>query len=120
MQWKVWQKPDPQELTDTLKHTLMSQFQLPPDKADQLRSLDQEGRLDGRPVRFIRIFDPGRVAGGMLARPKYHSFQLLLSGDRQALCFEGHFEADGTVVLADRRYPLTNFRPAKIPAAPRR
>jgi hypothetical protein len=110
MQWRFWQKPGPQELPITIKNTLMSQFSLTSQSVDQMRFLGQHGRCSGRPVRFVRIFDPALISGGA-ANAKYHAFQLEASGDRKALVFEGHIENDGKVCLADRRPPMTDSGP---------
>ena len=116
MQWKFWQKPGPKELPVIVKSALMSQFRRASPSVDKMRFLGRPGRFADRPVQFIRFFDPALISGRAAAKVKYHDFQLQSSGDRKALVFEGHIKVGGTVVLSDRRPPMTDFKPTEAPA----
>jgi hypothetical protein len=71
MQWLLWQKPVAQKLSDQLKKRLIAQFSLDPQMVDKMRFSGKKGRYSDRPVKYIRIFDPGLIEDGKSATPSY-------------------------------------------------
>jgi hypothetical protein len=107
MQWLLWQKPVAQELSDQLKKHLIAEFSLGSQMVDKMRFSGKKGRYSDRPVKYIRIFDPGLIEDGQSATPSYDALAPRIPGHRKALLFEGRIETNERVYLTDRRTPAT-------------
>jgi hypothetical protein len=111
MQWLLWQKPAAQELSDHLKKHLIAQFSLDPQTVDKMRFSGKKGRYSDRPVKYIRIFDPGLIEDedGKSAAPSYDALAPQIPGHRKALLFDGRIETNERFYLTDKRAPTTLF-----------
>jgi len=88
----LWGANEPNFDVD-ISELLESQFGVAPDIAAGLRCVEKGGRLAGRSVRLIRVFDPVAVTGVVDPVLSYHDFDQL----QKALLFEGYTETiDGT------------------------
>jgi hypothetical protein len=109
MQWLLWQKPVAQKLSDQLKKHLIAQFSVDSQMVDKMRFSGKKGRYSDRPVKYIRIFDPGLIEeDGKSATPSYDAL-VRIPGNRKALLFDGRIETNERVYLTDRRTPTTLF-----------
>jgi hypothetical protein len=108
MQWLLWQKPVAQKLSDQLKKRLIAQFSLDSQMVDKMRFSGKKGRYSDRPVKYIRIFDPGLIEDGKSAAPSYDALVRIL-GHRRALLFDGRIETNERFYLTDKRTPTTLF-----------
>jgi len=97
MQWQIWQRSGPQELSGKVRHTLLSQFSMDSPTAARLRFLQKSGRFARRRVKFIRIFDPALIVSSQVAGLKYDD--LAATAHCKALLFNGHIETDGELYL---------------------
>ena len=91
-----------------IKKRLIAQFSLDSQMVDKMRFSGKKGRYSDRPVKYIRIFDPGLVQDGESATPSYDALAPQIPGHRKALLFEGHMEKideNERVFLTDRRAP---------------
>src|ERR671915_312402 len=107
MQWLLWQKPVAQKLSDQLKKHLIAQFSVDSQMVGKMRFSGKKGRYSNRPVKYIRIFDPGLIEDGKSTTPSYDALAQI-PGNRRALLFEGHMEKideNERVFLTDRRVP---------------
>jgi hypothetical protein len=108
MVWLLWQKPVAQELSDQVKERLIAQFALDPPIVDKMRFSGKKGRYSDRPVKYIRIYDPGLIKDTELATPSYDGL-VQISDNRAALLFDGRIEANERVYLTDQRTPAALF-----------
>ena len=108
MVWLLWQKPVAQELSAQVKKSLIAQFVLDPPMVDRMRFSGKKGRYSDRPVKYIRIFDPGLIKGSESATPGYDAL-VQISDTRRALLFDGRIEANERVYLTDQRTPAALF-----------
>src|ERR671918_278923 len=108
MQWLLWQKPVAQKLSDQLKKRLIAEFSLDSQMVDKMRFSGKKGRYSDRPVKYIRIFDPGLIEDGKSATPSYDA-PVQIPSNRKALLFEGRIETNERVYLTDQRVPTTPF-----------
>jgi hypothetical protein len=110
MQWLLWQKPVAQKLSDRLKKRLIAEFSLDSQMVDKMRFSGKKGRYSDRPVKYIRIFDPGLIEeDGKSATPSYDALASQIPGHRKALLFDGRIETNKRVYFTDRRTPATLF-----------
>src|SRR5918992_2479613 len=100
MQWLLWQKPVAQKLSDQLKKHLIAQFSLDSQMVDKMRFSGKKGHYSDRPVKYIRIFDPGLIEDGKSATPSYDALAQI-PGNRRALLFDGRIETNERVYLND-------------------
>lgn len=98
MSWQFWSQSGPKELSPQVTKALSAQLQVDSQGADKLRFLSKSGHYARRRVKLIRIFDPVRIKQDHLAQLKYADFDQ--AGHHEALMFNGHVEADGSVYLA--------------------
>ena len=108
MVWLLWQKPVAQELSDQVKERLIAQFALEPPMVDKMRFSGKKGRYSDRPVKYIRIYDPGLIKDSDSATPSYDAL-VQKTGNRSALLFGGRIEANERVYLTDQRTPAALF-----------
>jgi hypothetical protein len=108
MQWLLWQKPVAQKLSDQLKKRSIAQFSLDPQMVDKMRFSGKKGRYSDRPVKYIRIFDPGLIEDGKSATPSYDTLAQI-PGHQSALLFDGRIETNERVYFTDRRTPVILF-----------
>jgi hypothetical protein len=109
MQWLLWQKPVAQKLSDQLKKHLIVQFSLDPQMVDKMRFSGKKGRYSDRPVKYIRIFDPGLIEDSESATPSYDALAPQIAGHRKALLFDGRIETNERVYFTDKRATTTLF-----------
>ena len=110
MQWLLWQKPVAQKLSDQLKKHLIAQFSVDSQMVDKMRFSGKKGRYSTRPVKYIRIFDPGLIEeDGKSATPSYDTLAQQTPSHRKALLFDGRIETNERVYFTDRRTPETLF-----------
>ena len=98
MSWQFWSQSGPRELSVQVTKALQAQLQVDAQGADKLRFLSKSGHYARRSVKLIRIFDPVRIKQELLAQLKYADLDQ--AGHHDALMFDGHMEADGSVYLA--------------------
>lgn len=105
MQWLFGNKSVAQELSDQVKQSVITQFNLGAPEVDKMRFSSKKGRYVNRPVKYIRIFDPVLIQAGESAALNYDAFAPT-GNRRSALLFEGHVEKindQNMVFLSDRR-----------------
>ena len=108
MQWLLWQKPVAQNLSAQLKKRLIAEFSVDSQMVDKMRFSGKKGRYSNRPVKYIRIFDPGLIEDGKSTTPSYDALAQV-PGHRMALLFDGRIETNERIYLTDRRTPTTVF-----------
>jgi hypothetical protein len=108
MVWLLWQKPVAQELSDQVKERLISEFALDPPMVEKMRFSGKKGHYSDRPVKYIRIYDPGLIKGSESATPSYDAL-VQKTDNRSALLFDGRIEANERVYLSDQRTPAALF-----------
>ncbi|CAI8055384.1 hypothetical protein GBAR_LOCUS30246 [Geodia barretti] len=88
-------------VTQAINRYLSHEFRVGPELMAKLWMLEKAGQFSNRKVTMVRVFDPELVSTALGARLKYDD--LKGNGNEKALRFEGHFEKDGALYLADRR-----------------
>ena len=73
--------------------------------SSMLRVVESRGRYAGRPVTFIRVFDPVRAAEREVVVQRFRD----LDAQPSLVLWSGHVERDGVVALA-RRSPGPDLR----------
>ena len=101
-------------VTQAINRRLISEFRLGPELLAKLRMLEKNGKFSNRKVRMVRVFDPELVSTGEASRLRYDD--LTGTGNETALRFEGRFEKDGSLYMADRR-PKEGSPGADLPIA---
>jgi hypothetical protein len=79
-----------------------------PQMVDKMRFSGKKGRYSDRPVKYIRIFDPGLIEDGKSATPSYDTLAQI-PGHQSALLFDGRIETNERVYFTDRRTPVILF-----------
>jgi len=90
---------------------LTSQLNVKPGEMDRMGYVSKEATLHGRPVRYIRIFDPSIIPGGARVIGDY---DFLGSQYWHSVLFEGHVERSSSIYLVDRRPPSRLSIPSKV------
>jgi hypothetical protein len=108
MVWLLWQKPVAQDLSVQVKERLIAQFTLDPVMVDKMRYSGKKGHYSGRPVKYIRIYDPVLINNGGSDPPGYDALSQE-SGSRGALLFDGRIEANDQLYLTDQRTPEARY-----------
>jgi len=93
--WKFWNRQANGSLSDKVKKTLFVQFALGTDEVELLRAVLKSGRLDGKKVRYIRIYDPTPVEADSQPIRRYED----LDSQEHRIRFQGHIEKYGPVHL---------------------
>ncbi len=101
MSLMFWKAQKPQMVTQAINRYLSHEFRVEPELMSKLWMLEKAGQFSNRKVTMVRVFDPEFVSTGEAAKLKYDD--LRVTGNMKALRFEGHFEKDGALYLADRR-----------------
>ena len=101
MSLMFWKASKSRVTTPAINKYLISEFRIGPGLLAKLRVLEKNGKFSNRRVRMVRVFDPEQVSTGEASKLKYDD--LKSTGNEQALRFEGRFEQDGSLYLADRR-----------------
>lgn len=96
MGWPLRNEPWPRKLSDKLRKELVAQFGIEPGRAVELRYVQGHGTFDGRPVLFVRIFDP-------LLDTDMDAIKHYEQAEGSCVMFEGWLEMDGTPSLKDVR-----------------
>ena len=96
-----WQAPKPRLVSPAISRYLVAEFGVGPELLYKLRVVEKNGRYSNRKVRMVRVFDPELVPAGAGSALKFD--ELGLTGNANALRFEGRFEKDGSLYLGDRR-----------------
>ena len=96
---QIWRVRGPRTLPQHLKDVVIFQFKCTDTEADRLCYMRKKGTFAGRSVTQVRIYDRGLLAGQESKLKKYDH----LDAEREAVLFEGHYEADGNANLIDRR-----------------
>jgi hypothetical protein len=76
-------------------------------RSSMLRVVESRGRYAGRPVTFIRVFDPVRAAEREVVVQRFRD----LDTQPSLVLWSGHVERDGLVALS-RRSPGPDLRPS--------
>lgn len=97
MEWMFWKAPGPWQLPARVKKDLVAQFRMGPERVAALQYVERPGMFAGRPVRYVRIFDPALIQMDPGAITHYEQ----VAG--RAVLFEGWFEMSGIPVLNDVR-----------------
>lgn len=109
MQWQFWRKDSgPKPIPERIQHVVKFRLNITPEQMANLRMVERAGQYSGRPVRFIRAFDPGAVHEAP-ETVRYNT----LDTQKSAIVFEGHVERNQGVVVYDRRQPVSAPGPAK-------
>ncbi len=101
MKLMFWSEAKARVATPAISRYLNSEFRLGPQSLAKLLVLEKNGKFSNRSVKMVRVFDPGLISNGEGAKLKYDD--LKINGNQKALRFEGRFEKDGSLYLADRR-----------------
>ena len=109
MGWLFGQEPEAGELSLKVKEALFIQFGVQ-DRIAQLRCAQRASRLDGRPIRHIRIFDPALFEPGA---PSIRRFEDLDSHPNVVL-FHGYLEKNGPGHLT-KSQSFNEFELQKLP-----
>ena len=96
-----WKAAKPRLVTPAIRQYLVAEFGVGPELLSKLRVLEKNGKYSNRKVKMVRVFDPELVPADVGPTVKYED--LGLTGNGNALHFEGRFERDGSLYLGDRR-----------------
>ena len=80
--------------------------------SSMLRVVESRGRYAGRPVLFIRVFDPVRAAEREVAVRRFSD----LDAQPSLVLWSGHVERDGLVALSRRSPGLDMRTPTRVHA----
>jgi hypothetical protein len=81
-----------------LRHDLIMRFYVAPDRAQRLRCIEREGSSQGRPVRYLRVFDPQVLPEGSI-----HRYEDVVG---RGLLFEVRLVKEGPAHVRDLRAGL--------------
>jgi hypothetical protein len=93
--------------------TLQAQFGASSEVIGQWRCHQKRGTYVRQPVRYVRVFDPGRISGDTKPVRKYDD----LNKHHDAVLFEGHRNKAGFIYLIDRRATVGLELPAMAATA---
>jgi hypothetical protein len=96
------------KLSRPVREYMQYRFNMLPEYLDTLRCFEYDGVVNGKEVRRFRIFSPYRTKEWHLTIRNNSD----LEQHPEMLLFEGHFDSQGSVYVADRRVPLTRVRVA--------
>lgn len=100
--------PGPRPLPPEVRQALVSRFYVAQDRVKQLLCIEREGRYAGRPVRYVRVFDPSLVCGESATIRQFED------AVGRCLQFEGRLEKQRPPRLKDLRVSLLSA-PRSIP-----
>ena len=106
--------PKPAKLSEKIQKTLFVQFGLSREKVDGLRAAQMPAKLNGRPIRHIKIFDPALLGSESPSIRRYED----LEANPGVILFEGYIEKYGSAHLNETRTSSTNTN-QKLPNAVR-
>jgi hypothetical protein len=86
-------------LPEKVRSEIISEFQMNGPQVDQLRCVGKKGVYAGRPVKYMRVFDPTRVPEMGKGSPKYDDVKT----SWEASLFEVRLEQNGSIYLTDMR-----------------
>ncbi len=96
---KFWRRdPGPTAVDETLRDLIMNRFKLTAVDIDKLSVLRRAGNFVGRPVTYLRVYDPSLITGEPGDVSRYRD----LDTQAQAVCFEGHTEKGRSINLHAR------------------
>ena len=101
MQWFFKKDPGPKALPKDLRKEVINKFYVDAEKAGRLMYIEREGRYAGRPVQYVRIYDPELLQEEQTIR-QYED----VSG--HWVSFEGRLEKGKPPLLKDLRVSLFN------------
>ena len=96
--WSLLKRtPKPGKLSEEVQKTLLIQFGLAQEKVEGLSSAQKPAKLNGRPIRHIKIFDPGLLGPESPPIRNYED----LEANPSVVLFEGYIEKYGSAHLND-------------------
>ena len=99
MNWRFWRrKSGPSAVDAALRVLLISRFSLTTVEIKKLSVLRRIGEFVGRPVTYLRVYDPSLLTGELGDVRTYQD----LDTQAQAVCFEGHAEKGRSINLIVR------------------
>jgi hypothetical protein len=96
---QLLRKSKASKLPEKVRSEIISQFHMDEPLVDQLRCLEKKGVYAGRPVKYMRVFDPTRVTNAGKGGLKYDD----MKASSEAKVFEVRVEQNGAIYLTDMR-----------------
>ena len=96
---QLLRRPKASKLPEKVRSKITSQFQIDGSQVDQLRCLEKKGVYAGRPVKYMRVFDPTRAHNTGKGGLKYDDVKAY----SEASLFEVRLEQNGSIYLTDTR-----------------
>ena len=96
---QLLRKSKASKLPEKVRNEIISQFHIEGSQADQLRCVGKKGVYAGRPVKYMRVFDPTRVPNTGKGGLKYDDVKTTW----EASLFEVRLEQNGSIYLTDMR-----------------
>ena len=112
MWWQLWGSPQPGKLSDKVQKALIVQFGLDRERVDGLRCVQKSAKLNGRPIRNIRVFDPAQLGPKSPPIRRYEDLESRLD----AVLFDGYIEKFGLAHLSEAQ-PSGDAGLQKLPDA---
>lgn len=86
-------------IPSSIQTVLQSQYNLDREAMRSLRCKERDGNFAGRPVRYIRVYDPSQYASRGKRIRSYHD----LDRNKEGILFEGYVDKQGHAYISDRR-----------------
>ena len=112
MWWQLWGSPQPGKLSDKVQKALIVQFGLDRERVDGLCCVQKSAKLNGRPIRNIRVFDPAQLGPESPPIRRYEDLESRLD----AVLFDGYIEKLGLAHLSEAQ-PSGDAGLQKLPDA---
>jgi hypothetical protein len=97
-------------MPSSVQMVLQSQYNLDREAMRSLRCKERDGNFAGRPVRYIRIYDPSQYTGRGKRIRGYHD----LDRNKEGILFEGYVDKKGYVYISDRRPGNGSIGPGEV------
>lgn len=101
-----WNNSNADELSDEIRNTLLSKFDVQSEAADRMRYVSKRGKYAGKPTTLLCVFEPASTENGKSLNRKYDE---LMAAQKDVL-YSGHMiqptsESGGKLIvyLEDRR-----------------
>jgi hypothetical protein len=101
---QLLRKSKASKLPEKVRSEIISQFNIDGPQVDQLRCLEKKGVYAGRPVKYLRVFDPTRAPNTGKGSLKYDD----VKASGEASFFEARLEQNGSIYLTDLRPRRSN------------
>jgi hypothetical protein len=102
MHFSPWHKNGAKKLPKPVQEYMKRRFTFLPEYLDLLRCFEYDSMVNEKRVRCIRIFSFNKAREQHLSITTNQD----LEQHPEMLLFEGHFDSQGSVYVADRRAPI--------------